>query len=138
MKYIVVDLEMNPLSKEYYEERKQCRNEIIQIGAVVLDENYQEIGCFKTLVKPQYNEIITKKIEKLTGITTAMVQDAPAFEDAIHQFFSWCASINDVIEIHQWSTSDYLQVYQELCLKQIILNSKEQMLMDGWMFNQIY
>ena len=32
MKHVVVDLEMNPLAKEYHEERKVCRNEVIQIG----------------------------------------------------------------------------------------------------------
>ena len=37
MKYIVVDLEMNPIAKSYKEQRKQCRKEIIQIGAVALD-----------------------------------------------------------------------------------------------------
>ena len=79
MKYVVVDLEMNPLSKEYVEERKQCRSEVIQIGAVALDERYQEIGSFKTLVKPQYNSVIVPKIKKLTGITTSMVQEAPVF-----------------------------------------------------------
>lgn len=83
MIYIVIDLEMNPLSKEFREERRICRNEIIQIGAVALDESYQEIGSFKTLVKPQFNEMITRKIEKLTGITTAMVREAPVFEKAI-------------------------------------------------------
>ena len=88
MKYVVVDLEMNPLSKEYVEERKQCRSEVIQIGAVALDERYQEIGSFKTLVKPQYNSVIIPKIEKLTGITTSMVQEAPVFHQAIRQFFS--------------------------------------------------
>lgn len=59
MKYIIIDLEMNPLSKEFREERRICRNEIIQIGAVALDENYQEVGSFKTFVKPQFNEMIT-------------------------------------------------------------------------------
>ena len=86
MKYIIIDLEMNPLSKEFREERRICRNEIIQIGAVALDENYQEVGAFKTFVKPQFNEIITRKIEKLTGITTAVVQDAPVFDgDFVNQ-----------------------------------------------------
>ena len=56
MKYVVVDLEMNPLSKEYIEERKQCKSEVIQIGAVALDERYQEIGSFKTLVKVRFND----------------------------------------------------------------------------------
>lgn len=58
MKYIVVDLEMNSLAKEYKEERAQCGMEIIEIGAVVLDEQYQEVDSFKTLVKPQFNDEI--------------------------------------------------------------------------------
>ena len=132
MKYIVVDLEMNPLSKEYIEERKQCRSEVIQIGAVALDERYQEIGSFKTLVKPQYNSVIIPKIEKLTGITTSMIQEAPVFHQAIRQFFSWCTSLNDSFQIQQWSDSDHAQMMQEISLKEIILNEKEQEIMDDW------
>ena len=58
MKHIVVDLEMNSLAKEFKEEKILCGREIIEIGAVVLDEQYHEIGSFKTLVKPQYNDVI--------------------------------------------------------------------------------
>ena len=53
MKHIVVDLEMNTLAKQFKEEKSICGSEIIQIGAVLLDENYQEIGSFHTLVRPQ-------------------------------------------------------------------------------------
>ena len=132
MKYIVIDLEMNPLSKEFREERRICRNEIIQIGAVALDESYQEIGAFKTFVKPQFNEIITRKIEKLTGITTAVVQDAPVFEEAIQQLLGWCRSLNDVIQIQQWSESDINQIDCELCLKEIVLPRSDQLFLQGW------
>ena len=132
MKYIVIDLEMNPLSKEFREERRICRNEIIQIGAVALDETYQEIDAFKTFVKPQFNELITRKIEKLTGITTAVVQDAPVFEEAIQQLLSWCRSLNDVIQIQQWSESDINQIDRELCLKEIVLPRSEQLFLQGW------
>ena len=68
MKYVIVDLEMNPVSNEYPNERKVSRLETIQIGAVLLDEKYQEIGSFVTLVKPEYNTRIQKRYEKLTGI----------------------------------------------------------------------
>lgn len=43
MKYIVVDLEMNPIQSKLKQERKICKNEIIQIGAVCLNEDYDEI-----------------------------------------------------------------------------------------------
>ena len=67
MKYVIVDLEMNPVSDEYPNERKVSKLETIQIGAVLLDEKYQEIGSFVTLVKPEYNIRIQKRYEKLTG-----------------------------------------------------------------------
>lgn len=38
MKHIVVDLEMNHLARNYKEERLICSMEVIEIGAVVLDE----------------------------------------------------------------------------------------------------
>ena len=42
MKHIVVDLEMNNLAKRFHAERSICRMEAIEIGAVVLDEDYSE------------------------------------------------------------------------------------------------
>ena len=44
MKYIVIDLEMNPIAAVHKTERETCKLEVIEIGAVLLDENYQEIG----------------------------------------------------------------------------------------------
>lgn len=130
MKHIVVDLEMNTLAKQFKEEKSICGSEIIQIGAVLLDENYQEIGSFHTLVRPQYNNRIEKRIERLTGIRTEMVQNSPVFEEAIQQFFSWCNSQNDDILIYQWSESDCIQITKELQLKKIQLNEKNQELLQ--------
>ena len=38
MKYIFLDLEMNPVKREFKEVRKCCSREIIEFGAVMLDE----------------------------------------------------------------------------------------------------
>ena len=99
MKYVIVDLEMNPVSDEYPNERKVSKLETIQIGAVLLDEKYQEIGSFVTLVKPEYNIRIQKRYEKLTGIKTSMVESAPHFKKALDMFFNWCSSIQDEVQI---------------------------------------
>lgn len=133
MKYIVVDLEMNSLAKEYKEERAQCGMEIIEIGAVVLDEQYQEVDSFKTLVKPQFNDEINPYYERLTGISTVMVATAPVFEEALKLFCSWCNSINDDIQIYQWSETDMAQIICEINLKKIVLEKKNQMLLSGWL-----
>ena len=43
MNYIIVDFEMNPVAKEYRDERKICRCEIIEIGAVIMDERIMSL-----------------------------------------------------------------------------------------------
>lgn len=132
MKYIVVDLEMNPLGKEFRKEWEVCRNEIIEIGAVVLDGQYNEIGHFMTLVKPQMNAVIEKRIERLTGITTKQIEAAPCFAEAAEMFFNWCWSIQDDIEIFQWSSSDYEQFMGEVLLKGYDLTARQLELLSGW------
>jgi len=132
MKYIVVDLEMNSLAKEYVEERMVCKKEVIEIGAVVLDDTYQEIGSFKTLVKPQYNDVISPYFSNLTGITTEMVENAPVFETALKLFFQWCHNMKDQIRIYQWSESDLEQIAAELNLKKITLEEADRELLSNW------
>lgn len=132
MKHIVVDLEMNGLAKEYKEKRQLCGREVIEIGAVVLDDSYYEIGSFKTLVKPQFNDRVTPYISELTGITTEMVAEAPHFEDALKMFFSWCRSLDEQVHIYQWSESDLDQIVKEIALKEIVLDEDNQKMLSNW------
>ena len=39
-----------------------------------------------------------------------MAEDAPDFEHALHMFFGWCDSMEDTVEIFQWSSSDQRQI----------------------------
>lgn len=130
MKYVVIDLEMNPISATYATERKVCKLEVIQIGAVLLDERYQEIGSFVTLVKLQFNSRIERRYERLTGIKTEMTKLSPYFEEAVNMFFNWCNSISDEIQIVQWSENDFLQFFREIQLKKIFLSSQNQKYME--------
>lgn len=116
MKYIVVDLEMNNIRRGDVA-RRICTNEIIEIGAVMLDECFNEVSSFKTYVKPQYNSCIEKPIVRLTGITDATVEDAPTFSYAIKMFTDWCTAARDEIEIYSWSDTDFTQVRKEMLLK---------------------
>lgn len=132
MKHIVIDLEMNKLAKTFKEERTILGREIIEIGAVVLDEEYQEIGSFKTLVRPQYNDVIEKGISKLTGITTEQVKNAPVLEEVLQRFFAWCHSMDDKILIHEWSDADLEQLTKEITMKKIQLSKSDMYLLTGW------
>ncbi len=120
MKYIFVDFEMNAIRSKFKEARSICRNEIIEIGAVMLDDDYKEIAEFCQYVKPEYNEI-SKKYEDLTGVTNEKVKDAPLFLGAMEQFRDWCISKSgdDSFCIYAWSDTDLRQIQREMALKQI-------------------
>ena len=129
MKHIVIDLEMNKIARSS-EARKICKSEIIEIGAVMLDENLQEIGNFRTYVKPEYNDKIAAEIRNLTGITDAMVANAPVFREAFRMFTNWCLGTGDEVTIYAWSDSDYNQVVKEILLKEYELSDEEHGLID--------
>lgn len=131
MNYIIVDFEMNPVAGEYKEERQISRLEIIEIGAVIMDESFLVLGEFKTLVKPQFNDSIYKKYETLTGITTQMVCGAPTFATAYEMFVNWCESYGNEYEVYAWSENDYSQLVAEMALKNY--NRTEMMRpLDNW------
>ena len=93
MKHIVVDLKMNKVGKEY--RNLGCTMETIEIGAIMLDENFQEISSFRTYVKPEYNTRITSIVRDLTGITYDMVINAPKFNEAIKMLSNRCLGVDD-------------------------------------------
>ncbi len=139
MRHIVLDLEMNELAKQYNKERKICRFEIIEIGAVMLDNNFKETDSFKTYVKPQYNDEILEVYENLTGIKTEMVSDAPVFWKSFRMFSDWCGKSGDKYMIYAWGDSDYNQVVKEMKLKAYKPNKNEKAMLNNWCnFQQLY
>ena len=138
MNYIIVDFEMNPVAGEHKEERKICRSEIIEIGAVVMDESFMVIGEFKTLVKPQYNDCIYRKYETLTGISTQMVYGAPTFATAYEMFVKWCESYGSDYEVYAWSENDYSQLVAEMELKHYEKEDKMGPLKNWFDFQKEY
>ncbi len=66
-KHVVIDLEMCRVAKEMKREYR-AKHEIIQIGAVLLDEDMVVTDRISILVKPEFGWI-DPFIEKLTGIS---------------------------------------------------------------------
>ena len=132
MKHIVVDLEMNTIRRKS-EARKIWNMETIEIGAVMLDDNLEEIASFRTYVKPEFNDCIERKITRLTGITDDMVKNAPSFSEALRMFTNWCLGTNDDVTIYAWSESDYMQISNEMLLKNYQVSENEKdLLLNEW------
>lgn len=114
MVHIVIDLEMNPISRSLKDVRKFLLDEVIEFGAVKLDENYQPIDEFQCYVKPKFCEI-NKHITKLTGITNELVADKKSFEEEFKNFFDWIGTWD--MTLYSWSPSDINQLKAECSYK---------------------
>ena len=108
---IVIDLEMNPIAKKKYAVPKVFTNEVIEIGAVKIDENNCIISSFRCFVRPQYSKSVEQRITRLTGISMTNLLDAPTFADAVAMLTEWIG--DDDAEIYSWSFSDKIQLESE-------------------------
>ena len=137
MEKIFLDLEMNPM-----EERIEVSlhhwigHEIIEIGAIKLDEEDEAIDTFSAYVRPTESAQIFPKITELTGITTAMVEAADPFPLVYDRFLAWCGQDYD---IYSWSESDLKQMRIEHAYKVKDLREQDRYLFDHWKdYQQIY
>ena len=114
-KYVIIDLEMCNVPKGIKREAYNWRNELIQIGAVLVDESLNITDEFMTLVSPEFG-VVDNFIEKLTGISRKEVQGAPKFKEALEMFVNWLPE--DAILV-SWSDNDEKQIRKEIELKNI-------------------
>lgn len=106
---IVLDFEFNAVHQG--QENIPLRNEIIQIGAVRLDGCGNSLDTYTTFVKPTIETRIAWNISRLTGITTADVEEAPKFDKAVNQFFGWIG--NTPTRVVTWGGEDKKVFLQE-------------------------
>ncbi len=92
MNYIILDMEWNQALDKAHTIQKPVllRGEIIQIGAVKADENFNYIDKLKINVAPKYYKKMNRHVEKITGITNEMLASGEAFPDAFRRLREWC------------------------------------------------
>ncbi len=92
MHYIVLDLEWNqPISREkFITEPVKLRGEIVQIGAVKLDESFNTVDTFDIMISPRHYRIMNRKVMELTGIHTSDIRHALPFPTAFRRFLEFC------------------------------------------------
>jgi 3'-5' exoribonuclease 1 len=84
MNYIIFDLELN--SKAF---KSALPNEIIEIGAVKLDENLQTLDAFQAFVQPKIFKKLFPIVKRKTCITQADVNSAESFKSVLKDFKEW-------------------------------------------------
>lgn len=92
MNYIVMDLEWNQPQEERLMVREPFAfdSEIIEIGAIRLNERFEGADSFVSYVKPQYYKTVNSAVVRLTGIHSNQLEAAPSFPEALRSFLDWC------------------------------------------------
>lgn len=130
MYYVVLDLEMCKVPKNYRSYHYRYAREIIQIGAVLLDENYKQIDTFSQYVRPTHGKV-DAFIMNLTGIKNYQLKEAPVLEEALQKMFAWIGEKE--YRVYTWSENDYDQLLREIVSKEISNPEVDSFMnMDRW------
>lgn len=115
MHYIVLDFEWNQPtnSTKIVTAPFQFDSEIIEIGAVKLNEAFQPVDEFKTFIKPVFYPDLNGIVSRLTKIGRESIQDAPLFEDAYTDFRDFCGAD---CALCTWGPDDIPVLYDNLIM----------------------
>ncbi len=108
MNYIILDLEWDSV---YCRQKSKFINQIIQIGAVKLDENFSYIDKFEATVCSCLSRKLTKRFIELTGITNDDMRAGIPFEMAVESYNNWAG--NDIVTL-TWSNSDLYAIIENM------------------------
>ena len=139
MAFIIIDLEFNNLEgiHKYYPdlftkypslENVELDNEIIEIGAIKLDNYMKPLNEFKAYIKPSVIPVLNPKISEITSITEKDLENGLSFQEGIEKLSelidegdvicSWAK--DDIIEIinnavyYKYENLDWLKNYLDL------------------------
>ena len=90
MNYIVFDLEWNQSNTGKEPEVRELPFEIIEIGAVKLNNEMNFIGEFSQLVKPEVYQEMHFITKKLIHLQMAELQEGRPFPVVMNEFLEWC------------------------------------------------
>ena len=108
MEYVIFDLEWNG---SYSAKVGGYINEIIEFGAVKLNENMEIIGQFSVLVRPDLTKKLSSKVKSLTSLTNEELKKGYPFQYAFSKFQKFAKNCI----VMTWSTSD-IATLQSNCL----------------------
>lgn len=109
MQYIVIDLEWNG---SYSKKAHGYFNEIIEVGAVKVDERMQIVDTFRAAIKPVVSKKLSSIVTDLTNITAEDLEDGTSFTAMLRQLTRWMGT--EPSTVLTWSTTD-LMVLMENC-----------------------
>jgi len=121
VQYIVLDLEWNqPISRDSVSYRKYgnfLTSEIIQFGAVKLNQDRRITDSFQEIVAPHCYKVLHPHVKKITSLTEAQLKHGIPFQQAVQRFRDWCGP-EDTIFL-TWGYDDFPNLEANLSFYQM-------------------
>ena len=116
MNYIVFDLEFNQ-GYNFTKEIKniinpKCPFEIIQIGAIKLNDNFETISTLNMFVKPEIYTTLNPFVKRLTGLTMDELNTGKSFKEMYKIFSDFIVSSRSVLCV--WGVSDITELFRNI------------------------
>lgn len=117
MNYIIYDLEFNQKHIDSAEVQASDNNsslpfEIIQIGALKLNESFETISTFNTLIKPAVYPCIHPYVENLTKIDNQKLSSCKGFAHVYEDFLDFIG--NEEIIFCVWGITDIKELLRNI------------------------
>ena len=111
MNYIVFDLEWNqsPGGKKFANRRLPF--EIIEIGAVKMNERKEIVDTFHRLIKPQVYNWIHDSIHEVIHMNYKDLVNGTPFPLAVKEFFEWC---EEEWAFFTWGNQDVMELQRNM------------------------
>ncbi|SFB59201.1 Inhibitor of the KinA pathway to sporulation, predicted exonuclease [Cohnella sp. OV330] len=123
MDYIILDIEFN--GRKFASELPM---EVIEIGAVRLNEALEAVDEFSALIKPVYFSKLNSFIKKKTGIPQEDIDSASGFVPVIRSFLAWLGR-SESCRFVTWGGEDF---------KRIVLDTRMHKLDDAYWMSAVY
>ena len=114
MRYIVFDLEWNQGHPSREGANRALPFEVIEIGAVKLDENFNIIDSFHRIIKPVVYPVLFKYTREIISLTERELSMGTDFVTACKEFLRWCRKGDRNYFFATWGTLDLLEFQRNM------------------------
>lgn len=112
MNYIILDLEWNQSPDGKSHSVPEVPFEIIQIGAVKMDAQFQFQSEFDRFIRPEIYTKLHSKVSEIIGITMSELEEqGSSFEEVAADFLDWCGE--DFI-FCTWGSTDLIELQRNM------------------------
>lgn len=116
MNYIIFDLEFNQgeglKNQNKNTNNIKCPFEIIQIGAIKLDKNFNTISTLDALIKPEIYTSLNSFVMEITNITMDSLNNARPFKEVYKDFLKFIDEDRSILCI--WGMADMKELLRNI------------------------